>query len=99
MTDAERMDAMDDEMREWFSDMSPERRAVITSRMGKQIEERVGTWDDDTDPVLVEEVFIDVAEKMYLQDTLDQLAEQGLINCIGIDGDGNFMYAAAEEAQ
>ncbi len=94
MTDEERMEYLSDDMAEWLSELSPERRDVITDRMRKMIEDTVGEWTDDTDPVLVETAFIEAAEIMFLQDQVQAWVENDLVNCIGIDGDGNFMYAA-----
>lgn len=87
------MECMDEDTREWFKDLTPERRAVVTARMGKLIEERVGIWDNDTDRLLVEESFIAAVEHLFLQDIVEEWVEKGLIYCTGIDGDGNFMYA------
>lgn len=94
MNDEERMEALPDDMIEWLGDLPKSRQAVITARMTKVIEDTVGTWDDNTDPVLVEETFIEVATVMFVQDICDDLVEAGEAIVSGVDGDGNLLYEA-----
>lgn len=96
MTDQERMDALPDELQEWLESLSVERCGVLTARMEKQIVDIVGVWNDDTDRVLVETAFIDVAQHMHLQDTIDRLIEDGLVEVTGINADGEYQYSLKE---
>jgi hypothetical protein len=96
MNDRERMDALPDELQEWLENLSAERCGVLTTRMEKQIVDTVGVWNDDTDRVLVETAFIDVAQHMHLQDTIDGLIEEGLVEVTGISEDGELQYSLKE---
>lgn len=96
MTDADRAECMDADMREWFEALTPERRAVITARMSKQIVDTVGEWNDDTDPVLVETTFFEVAGLMYTQSLFDGLLEEGKIVVSSIGDDGEYRYSLAD---
>lgn len=98
MTDEERMEYLTDDMAEWLRELTPQRRAVITNRMCKQIENTVGEWTDDTDSVLVETAFIETAEILFLQDQIAEWVENDLARCTGIDADGQFTYAVREDA-
>lgn len=94
MTDEDRVKCMDADMREWFEVLTPERRAVITARMAKIIEATVGEWDDNTDPVLVETAFIEVADMMCTQDSINELVAEGVIRVSCVSDSGDLCYTA-----
>lgn len=94
MTDEDHAEALEDDMNEWFDTLPEARKAVITARMTRAIEDTVGAWDDDTDPVLVAEAFITVAQAMFVQDIIDDLIDAGEVVCTGIGPDGSLLYAA-----
>lgn len=96
MTDEERKGFMSDDMATWLDELSSERRAILTIRMGRKIRDAVGEWTDGTDPVLVETTFMEVAERMFIQDMLDEMVEDGDIFISGIDDEGNWTYTAIE---
>lgn len=88
------LDELPTEIREWCEDLPTDRYVVITERVARFIEGRVGTWDRDTDPILVATAFIDVIQSMYLDDILTGLVDNGDVRVSGIDHDGRYMYAA-----
>ncbi len=97
MTFDDRKEALPPEMAEWLSELSVERHQVLIDRMRIVIENTVGKWDDDSDPVLVETAFIDVAGYMFLQDTMAEHVEAGRARVAGINSDGEYIYESLED--
>jgi uncharacterized membrane protein len=93
MTNDERADALPQEIREWLADLSDDRHSVISARISKYIEDRVGVWDDDTDPVLVETAFIETIQYMHLHDQLMEAVEEGTVVVTGVTSDGELTWS------